>query len=262
MATLAFGGAGLVTFTPLSAALGDISNGAGTIALLMRLGGTPSGGEDFAGVTNSTQSTYYHNFGIENHGWLGDDTGASGYLHGTTAQSADASGAGNFRIWVLDWPSTAAAERVHWSSVISGAESWTHEATTANAPAAHAGPGTTGHFRLGDFNDYSPLTGEIALVGVWNVRLSDTDVTNLWANLKTSDWYNLSAGTPITLIECTSTTPTDIGSAPSTFSALSGVTATGADPTGWTFDGTGIVWTPETNADETVRLVHSTLQLR
>ena len=88
-----------------------------------------------------------------------------------------------------------------------------------------------------------PYVGDIAVVAVWKgIGLTDSDFLDLWVNLKTSDWWNHPAGEPTLLIECTSTTLTDIGANPSTFNSLGGTTPptlTGLDPTGWTFDGQG-----------------------
>lgn len=244
MATLAFNGSTAnVLFTPISSALANLPNGAGTIAALVRI----ADGVDaqICELLNAAESAWYHGVGIgtyNNDNEMSDDDGLTGPVFATSL-SGDAAGAGNYRIVGLDWPTGAAAlERAHVSSVIGGAETWTHLNSGGNNGGTRAGPATTGHLKIGmsDASNY-PFAGEIALLAVWaGVRFSDTDWTNLWTNKKTSDWYNHSAGTPTTLIELTSTSPVDVGANPSTLSAVTAATATGADPTGWTFDGQGV----------------------
>lgn len=227
-------------FTPISSQLANLSNGAGTVAFIARVADANNG--DLFGLFNSADEGFYRCL------QMGDDDRLYMYDPSTTTSSTantlawGAAGAGSYRIVVYDWPSGAAAPyRCHWSAPFSGAESWTHTAGSGNGGGMVAGPGTTGRFKIGHgFGAGSPPC-EIALVAVWaGVRLDDTGVEALWTNKKTSDWYNHASGAPTMLVECTSLTPTDIGANPSTFnSIIGGIALTGADPSGWTFDGIG-----------------------
>lgn len=227
-----------IRFTPISTALSNVYNGAGTWAVLARVGDQG----DLLGLRNAGPgATYYHTLSSQTPAVFDADDGVV-LIVASAGHAFQTAGAGNYKIVVGDWQAGAAStERFHWSSLMSAAESWTHSSSSGNNGGTKAGPGTNGVFSIGNAASDGPSAAEIALVGVWSgTRFSDTDVTNLWVNKRTSDWYNHPAGVPTTLIELTSTTPIDIGSSPSTFSSIvGGAVAGGADPTGWTFDGTG-----------------------
>jgi len=249
MATCKFGGDAVlnnnsIRFNPVSSALANLPNGAGTIAVLVLNNNATN--RDWAGLNNnppSSVSEWYHGLaqdgtGGPNNNKLLDDDGLVGAWNATALATPNT----EFWIAVVDWPSGAAAkERFHWSSVLSAAESWTNEDSGANNGGNRAGPTTSaGYFNIGTHGT-NAFDGSIALVGVWaGTRFTDTDATNLWVNKKTSDWYNHPAGTPTFLVELNTLTPTDIGASPSTYSATgSSVTLTGPDPSGWTFDARG-----------------------
>jgi hypothetical protein len=256
MATLAFDGTDdYVRFTPISAELANLPNGAATIAMLIRWGDDAYGCE----LRNSAETNWYHGMNRSSANRLNDDDGLVGTGSTATTLTTQTASADNYQISVVDWPSGGAAlERFHWSATIGSAESWTHSDSTGNNGGNRAGPGTTGRLYLGADRSSATannLLGEIALIGVWaGVRFSDANVEALWVNKKTSDWYNHSAGTPTCLIEFTSTAPEDIGAFPSTLDTVNGAVATGANPTGWTFDGQGAVQGPA------IRVVQSNLR--
>jgi hypothetical protein len=238
VATLAFNGStAVVEFTPISSQLANLPNAASTMAALVRLGDDG----DVVGLRNPSAggANWYHGIGRDSSSRLFDDEGIVGCFSTSTALTTSVAGAGNYRIIACDWGTGTATEQAHWSATISSAESWTHSATNTNG-GLRAGPGTTGRLRIGEFGSFTALTGEVALVGIWvGVRMTQAQIEELWTNKRTSDWYSHSAGTPTTLIELTSTSPTDIGANPSTLGSVTAATATGADPTGWTFDGQG-----------------------
>lgn len=262
MATLRFSN-GWADFNPVSAALGALSNGPGTIVALVRKTTAGTVGDHAGLVDATTATTWYHTLATAGSGNSADDDGIV-FVQGTAVLPAGST-ADDFCIHAVTWPGGAggAAERFHISSKMGAAESWTHENSVNNNGADHAGPGTSGHFMLGNTGD-GAFVGDIALVAVWaGVQLTDLEIEDLWVSKQTSDWYNHAAGTPDLLIECTSTSPTDIGGNPSTFSALGGTTTptlTGLDPTGWTFDGQGsssqnISISPATETDTAQALV-------
>jgi len=235
-----------VRFTPLSSALGNLMNGAGTIVALARLGGR--GG--IVCIEDSAHVNINPGFSLDGASKLNEDDNVAlstaSAVVGTTAAAA-----GNYQVVALDWAAGAASlSRFHWSTVLSGAQTFTHSAAAANNGGTHAGPGTSGHLRIGTGTSEGAFLGEIALVACWTTRFADGDYAALLAGDKTSDWWNHPLGNPITLIELNTLTPVDIGSAASTLSTLVGGTLTGADPTGWTFDGRGAapLNTPSFNA--------------
>ena len=259
MATLNFDGTNdRININPLSTSLNNIPNGTATIALLLRVVNYVNAGMPYGLRGGNLSGDYYHGINLASDQVIHDDDG-TGLVSWTVPPMPFGAGGNNFWIFVWDWSGAAATERVHFSSVISAAESWTHDNSDNSGASARAGPGTgTGYFHIGNY-DGDPFEGDIALIAVWaGTRFSDSDAEALWVNKKTSDWYNHSAGTPDTLIELTTTTPVDIGADPVSTITLSGPTLTGADPTGWDFDGQGAETFPTTGllddfnrADET-----------
>lgn len=244
MATLNFNGTtAYVKAHNLSTSLNAIPNGACTIALLLRRASTADN-DGFCGLINAdvgSESDYYHAASMNAGSTTSyfDDDGLVGITWTGAASHPTGAGGNNFCIVVWDWGTGTATERIHVSAGMGSAESWVHEDSDGNNGGLRAGPGTsTGYFTVGGYNASDKFAGDIALVAVWaGTRFSDADAEALWIDKKTSDWYNHSAGHPDTLIELTSTTLTDIGDDPAPTLAVVSATATGADPTGWTFDG-------------------------
>lgn len=240
MATLHFDGAGtnIGEMTPISTALSGASNGAWTVATLMTME-EYTGWRLAAGVTNSARNNRYLNVGNNSDAGGGalavDITGGS--CHSTTMIQVNSS-----TIWYLMVATrpagTSQTVRFHWKDITTPG-TLTHEnASVANSTSNAAGPGTSGIMQIGGVtNGGEWWQGSVGLVGVWTVNMSDADVAALLTNLKTSDWYNHSAGTPVFLSETKSATPTDLISSASISVATPSLT--GPEPTGWTFDGVG-----------------------
>jgi hypothetical protein len=228
-------------FTPISAALSNLPNGAGTMIVLHHKVATGAGA-DYCGLLNSAASAWYHTLSQQfGPTVLIDDDGLTGPVSSTTP-TIDST---NWWWYTVDWPAGAAAlERFHYRNHTSGG-SWTHSNSTGNNGGNRAGPGTGGWFRIGDTDDEATVVGrDIALVAVWaGTRFADGDY-GTWT--KTSDLYNHALGKPTLLVEGTSTTPVDIGLNPSTYSGAnsSGTTLTGGDPPTFTFDGQGSAVAP------------------
>jgi hypothetical protein len=233
MATLHFGTTDFKVFTPISSALNGLPNGAGTLIALFKK--TVAADTDYCGLTNSASSAWYHALTQRGDDALFDDDG----LSGAQATSASTDDATNWWIYACDWPGGGAAiERFHWRNQTS-LGSWTHSPALANNGGMRAGPGTGGWWRCGSVGDFVAGQKDMAVVAAWaGVRFADGDYGS-WS--KTSDLYNHSAGQPTFLCELTSSTPTDIGANPSTYSSANsvGTSLSGADPDNWTFDGQG-----------------------
>lgn len=239
MATLRFSSStNRKVFTAISSALGALSNGAGTILVLTRKnGGTVA---DFAGLTDSTRSSFYHCFGHNSAAAqvrLWDDDQA--VVLNSVNENVDTT---NWYMYAVDWPTgTSQTERFHIRNQTgSGAGSpgsWSHSNALGANTGQRSGPGTGGWWAIGDFNDLGAGQHDHAVVAVWNTRFADGDYGDF---RKTSDLYKHSAGPPIFLCELTATTLVDLMGG-STYSSAnsSGTTLTGADPDNWTMDGLG-----------------------
>lgn len=231
MATLRSTATQWAIFTPISAQLANLSNGAGTLAVLMQPGSTT----DAAGIGlfNSADSVWYHDLTL----WSGtlidvDDPGNS-QSPAVTVNTT------NWWLFAVTWAgSGASVERFHYKNVTGGG-AWTHVNSITTNGGLHAGPGTSGRLHIGyEFNSTSNGSS-YAVAAAWaGTQLTDLQVEELATHLKTSDWYQNSAGNPTCLVECTSLTPRDIGANPSTFSTVT-MGLTGSNPAGWTFNGVG-----------------------
>ena len=103
MATLHFGSTDVKVFTPISAALANLSNGSGTIIILVKR--TASGPSDYGGLVNSAGSTWYHTISHGASDQLYNDD-ISSAPHCSTSATVDTS---NWWLYATDWPGGAAA---------------------------------------------------------------------------------------------------------------------------------------------------------
>jgi hypothetical protein len=231
VATLNFATTDRKVFTPVSSALGALSNGVGTIIALIHM--TTTGGADMVGLTDAGPSNYYHDLQWGGDSKLHDDDNHTPGLGSTATFTQDTT---NWWWIALDWPSTAAAYRFHWRNHTAGG-SWTHDPSNVSGAAAFAGPGT-GWVRIGAAGDNSAGARDMALAAIWaGTRFVDADY-GIWT--KTSDLYNHAKGPPTFLCELNATTLVDL-IAGSTYSSgnSSGTGLTGGNPPTWTFDGLG-----------------------
>jgi hypothetical protein len=233
VATLSFAGTDRKIFTPISSALANLPNGAGTMVVLIKR--TAIGSTDWAGLTDSGLGNWYHTLGAGGtSGQLFDDDGLVGPR---TAGAFAPDNTTNWYWFAVDWPGTGAAtERFHFRDQ-TGLGSWGHANTTGNNGGLRAGPGTGGWFRIGYAGD-SANTKLEAVVAVWaGTRFADGDYGD-WR--KTSDLYNHALGHPTLLVECNAATLVDlIGGSTYSSANSSGTSLTGADPDNFTFDGIG-----------------------
>lgn len=243
MATLHFSGTDVKVFTPVSTALANLPNGAGTIVVLVKQ--TLAGGQDYCGLLDSTAANYYHGLvttssAVAPADRLMDDDGVASTRSTTTFASTT-----DWFLFAVDWPAgaTAATPRFHWRDQTTLA-AWSHEnASTVNG-GNRAGPGTTGRFRLGSIADFSTGAKDQAVVAVWaGTRFTDSDY-GLWN--KTSDLYNHALGRPTFLCQLNAATLVDlIGGSTYSSANSSGTALTGADPVNWTMDGIGSARSPQ-----------------
>jgi hypothetical protein len=95
-------------------------------------------------------------------------------------------------------------------------------------------------FGRGEYGDW--VTDKIAVAGVWNTALTDAQIEQLAANLRTSDWWSVSGDIPLALWEFNQTlvaTPiVDLMSRGADETYRNNTTIDGADPPStWLFDG-------------------------
>jgi hypothetical protein len=99
---------------------------------------------------------------------------------------------------------------------------------------------STDRVEFGKDEYFNRSNGLIALAGIWNVALTDAQVDELWANLKTTDWRDNSGGTPLAYWEfnqdSVTTAVVDLSGGGANETARTGTSVvTGDDPPGWTF---------------------------
>ena len=242
---------GTTLFTPVSSAIANIgtSTTLGWTSAFVALMGA-SGGTDIGGMYDSTAANFYNLMGINSSSYLGvDDSTAN--LNGTAFWNAT-----SWFYVVVTYPGGASGTQkltFHWKD-LTLAGSWTHQAAASANYVVKGSGSTTNIWCIGTQNgtssDWNDRAISIGLCAAWGtVALTNAQVEalspNAAATSKTSDAYNNAAGKPDMLIECTSTGyETDIGNHPSTFSSTANWTLTGANPTGWTFDGVGTATLP------------------
>lgn len=240
MATLHFSTTDKKIFSPISSALANLPNGAGTMILLFKKGTTATSWDGTA-LQASGEADIYHGIGQAGgplKAW--DDDGIVGVS--STASAPDDTT--NWWWQTLDWAGGAAGlERMHWRNQTSGG-TWTHSASTANNGGMRTGPSAATAWMVIGYSGNTGIARDQALVAVWaGTRFADSDY-GTWT--KTSDLYNHALGHPTFLCELNSSTPVDlIGGSTYSSANSTGTTLTGADPTGFTFDGLGTAAAPD-----------------
>jgi hypothetical protein len=111
---------------------------------------------------------------------------------------------------------------------------------TSGAIANGATLGAGGLVRLGRWQTADPAAIWMAVAAVWDKALTNAQIDECWANKRTSDIWNCSAGRPLVLTECNTLTPVDLGGN-STFNQTTAPILDAAETAaGWTFDGVGL----------------------
>src|SRR5262245_413662 len=143
MATLRFASGNRKVFTPVSSALANLPNGAGTMIALFKQ--SSANGNDIFGLLNSGGTSWYHALGVTTTGDgsnLWDDYGAATIVESPSSHTDTT----NWFMVAVDWAATAGAERFHKRNQTgSGAGSpgsWAHENSGASNNAPQTGPGT------------------------------------------------------------------------------------------------------------------------
>ena len=147
--------------------------------------------------------------------------------------------------WLVAYSRAAGSNNGRWhgKNITTGAAAF-HEngdIALADPPNAAGGYVKIGNYDLTPGNPGSAeedFNGSLGLIAWWNANLSDAQFNELYANLRTSDLWNCTAGPPASLTELTSLTLVDLAGL-MTWAAPTGATLTGANPTGWTLNGLG-----------------------
>lgn len=162
-------------------------------------------------------------------------------------------------LWQITKTAGTSTPRLHVRNLTAGTT--LHEnfgGTLGNAPTAAGGT-----VRVGEFQDGDDLNANKGLLFAWKgVVLSDSQADENWANLRTSDIWNNTAGHPAYLFELRSRTSIpDLAGNGATLNVVNGTAEdTGDSVPGWTDDGIGatgttVTLTPATETDAAVALV-------
>lgn len=149
----------------------------------------------------------------------------------------------NWYIVAVSKGAGAVTARIHYFNVTGGG-AWTHSDFNATLDNAASQAGGTVNFSNYKAAAQDPFNGWLAAAAVWaGTALSDSQAAELSTNLKTSDWWNNSAGHPAGLWQFNGTVAagiTDLSGNSANQSSISGTTQdTGTDPPGWSYDGIG-----------------------
>jgi len=161
----------------------------------------------------------------------------------------------NWLVLVLTKTAGTTTPRFHYIELAPGA-SWTHANgdTAIGDPAANVGGGdlSGGYVVMGDYDTSNTqaggvhgggtawFKGDYGMASFFPVAMSDAEVEELADDLKTSDWYQDTAGTPEFLSELISLAPVDLlGNLTLTLDDGGAVVVDAVGPSGWQFDGTG-----------------------
>jgi hypothetical protein len=125
--------------------------------------------------------------------------------------------------------------RLHWKQGAAGA--WTH----TNFSGTQAFTTAASMLEIGAWQGADIYgSGHQGLFAAWAANFSDANAEACDDNWRTSDLYNHAAGTPVSLIQLNTTTPTDIGSSGASSLTVNGTTLDAAETLdSWNFDGTG-----------------------
>lgn len=228
-----------LSFTTLSTALCNLPTGAFTAVILMSraswTGGTD--GWDIGWVLNDTPGpTFGVRAGFE-------------WQAGTVLAQQDNSANHNWThglgtltdvplLVVLSKASGLAAPA--WSVKNMNTAAWTHGSSSTNGQNDVAVP-TTGGLVFGGYPGNAwvdLLQGYLGIFAAWTgVAMTQAQRMECGANSKTSDLLNHSAGAPISVIEFTSLTPSDLKGGVGSISSISSPTLDNAVTLGWTYDG-------------------------
>lgn len=219
-----------VESTSLSAALANVSDGAWTAAVLMKrtVDNAAYHGLSYlytgtgAGVTRA-------GFSLTDADLMYVDVGAGSSVGGLAV-----TGTTETYLLVTTKPAGSSLPRFHRYNKTTN--TW---ATPANATSSIPDQVAATSLRVGVWQAADFADAWIGLVGWWEGAMSDANVQSLSTDWKTSTWHNSAHGTPKSLIELNTATPTDLEGGASSLA----VTAATVDNTqtleAWNFNGTG-----------------------
>jgi hypothetical protein len=224
----------------LSAPIIAVPNGAFTMLVV----GRRTSGGDFMNITDGTTNWWHGDALVSTADLLTDDDGVAGSNSTviTTPASTD--------LWaaISSCPASGTAETFYFRNITQNTGGGA--LTGAANGGKRAMTGSNFYITLGQFQDNGGWTGDLVVAAIWGGKqLSAAQAAECWANNKTSDIWNNSAGHPDFLIEGNTLSLVDLAGG-NTFVSAGSATLTGADPA-WTFDGIGsapsappAIWTP------------------
>ena len=221
-------------WTTLASPLSNASNGAWTIAALVKRGHVNPAGEWDAIcflLSGTGSGTAEAGLSFDEDDYLSVD------LHATDALSSPTTFTNTTSPYMLVVSKGAGtvAPRLAWK--LGSAGSWTHLNMTQTVPDGLAAT----MMEIGAWLTGDPFQGHIGVIAWWEGAMSDANKEALDNNWRTSDWYNSAHGTPVFLAELNvagASVVDLIGNATSL--SATGTTLDGGETLdSWNFDGTG-----------------------
>lgn len=227
----------------LSTAVKSVPNGAATIMFIGRRG-TAGASADAMNLWDglSNANSWYHGIAWQTNN-LYDDDGLVG-----SSDGAFNPGTTDLIMTAVTLPATGTACTFHAKNITTGAAA-AHTAGGANG-GKRSITATNVHICIGYAGSTSGMTGDLVAAAIWDVQLTNAQIDECWANSKTSDLWNNSAGNPDFLVEGNTLSMVDLSAGAAPLVGVGTATLTGADPA-WTFDGIGgtpYVYVPDLHA--------------
>jgi hypothetical protein len=190
-------------------------------------------------VSNNARTVAYNSLGFNGSTVINDDSSAGVATGGTWGTTNDW-GAFGLTLDTADTPDIIFRQRNHTTD-----SAWaTTNAATAGSPGYDAAlPAADGRLQFGRWLTSDYLNGQIAIVAIWNRKLSSTEWDEIIASDRTSDLWNVSGGAPVFLCEfnVAAASLVDLASHAVVDTPVSAPSLSGPNPDRWTFDGTGFV---------------------
>jgi hypothetical protein len=235
MSTLSFNGTNqYVEFSTLGTAIQNLPTGPQTLLALERPSALTGAFHSVLGVCDSGRTAMLAHWGHSN-------------LNGSS-QRCDVSRAvadGVVYTDIVNWGmhfetlDTADTHDVQFHSRNHTGNGAFAQSSATSSPAYGVATTSGGFVQVGRWLTSDYFVGDIALVALWDRKLSNAQRDELYASDRTSDIYNVAGGPPIFLVEMNvaESSLVNIGTAAATRVAPGNApTLTGGDPDRWTFD--------------------------
>lgn len=240
MSTLRFNGSNqYVEFSTLSTALQNVPSGPHTIVSIHKRNGGTGVWSDLVAMVNNARNTTEAALGWnlgQNQAMDLTRVAAStpvGVVDNDTTNWACYAGG----LHTSDTPDVIFHRRDH-----TGDGAFVHTNSTGNTtPGYGAALASNGFLQIGRWQTGDYTNADIAVIAIFNYRLTNAQLDEITLNDKTSDIANCSGGAPVFLCELNAThgSLVDLMGNATLVTPVNSPTLVGADPPRWTFDGLG-----------------------